>query len=64
VEGDWGTMGYWPVSIDVTSDFTKITYCVLCYLHLATLDEYPIARFALEVLLSLNTSIVFAFFLK
>ena len=56
--------GLLAISIDIIPDFTKITYCVLCDLHLATLDEYPVAWFAVEVLLPLDTPIVFALFLK
>ena len=62
--GGWGHDGLLAVSIDIISDFAKATYCVLYHLDLATLDEYPMARFAVEVLLPLNTPIIFALFLK
>lgn len=50
--------------LNVISELAEITYRFLYYLHLATLDEYSITRFTLEVLLSLNTAIVLALFLK
>ena len=44
----------------------KITYYILYYLNPVTLDEYPITRFALKVLLALEHAHLFVFtpFLK
>ena len=56
--------GLLAINMDVISELTEITYCLLYHLHLGTLDEYSIARFAVEVFLPLNTPIVLSLFLR